>query len=214
MPYRRRIFELSIKILAPITGSSLPILLLSHSHVMSNNHSSLNAYSPLTNFWAAHGFVVIQPTHLSSKSLLLQALSPTTSGVMHPSIAAPESKILALSLTTFPISNPWSRRFKADSKQSRIAVAGHSLGGHTAAILLGATLTDLDTRITHSLANRRIRAGIVIAAPGNGGSDLSDFVYEKYHSLHYPSFAETKTKALVIVGDQEISPFLNKRGAD
>jgi hypothetical protein len=97
---------------------------------------------------------------------------------------------------------------------SRIAVAGHSLGGHTATILLGATLTDSDTGITHSLLDPRIKAGIVIAAPGNGGSDLSDFAYENYRSLRHPSFAEMKTKALVVVGDQDVSPYLSKRGAD
>jgi fermentation-respiration switch protein FrsA (DUF1100 family) len=98
--------------------------------------------------------------------------------------------------------------------RSRIAVAGHSLGGHTATIILSATLADPDTGITHSLPDSRIKAGIVIAAPGNGGSNLSDFAYENYRSLRQPSFAEMKTKALVVVGDQDVSPYLSKRGAD
>lgn len=33
--------------------------------------SSLNGYSPIANVWAAHGFAVIQPTHLSSRALSL-----------------------------------------------------------------------------------------------------------------------------------------------
>ena len=44
----------------------------------SNNLSSLYGYSPLADFWAAHGFAVIQPTHLTSKSL---GFDPTTPGV-------------------------------------------------------------------------------------------------------------------------------------
>jgi hypothetical protein len=47
-----------------------------------------------------------------------------------------------------------------------------------------------------------------------GGSDLSDFAYENYRSLRHPSFAEMKTRALVVVGDQDVSPYLSKRGAD
>jgi hypothetical protein len=43
-----------------------PIILLSHGPGPSNNLSSLNGYAPLANFWTSHGFVVIQPTHLSA----------------------------------------------------------------------------------------------------------------------------------------------------
>lgn len=60
--------DLHIRVSAPTTGRNLPILLLSHGQGGSNNLSSLNGYGPLVNFWAAHGFVVIQPTHLSSKT--------------------------------------------------------------------------------------------------------------------------------------------------
>jgi hypothetical protein len=79
---------------------------------------------------------------------------------------------------------------------------------------LGATLTDPDSGIVYSLPDPRIKAGIVIAAPGNGGSDLSTFAYENYTCLRHPSFAEMKTKALVVAGDQDASPYLSKRGAD
>jgi dienelactone hydrolase len=209
LPYPRRIVDLTIKVSAPITGSNLPIILLSHGHGMSNNLSSLNGYGPLANFWAAHGFVVIQSTHLSSKSL---SLRKTTSG-------APlywRSRVEDMSFIIDHLSDIESMvpTLQGRLDRSRIAVAGQSLGGHTATILLGATLTDPDTGITHSLVDPRIKAGIVIAAPGNGGSDLSDFAYENYRSLSHPSFAEMKTKALVVVGNQDASPYLSKRGAD
>src|SRR5882757_6541432 len=53
------------------TGSDLPVILLSHGHGYSNHLSSLNGYAPLATYWAARGFVVIQPTHLSSRTLKL-----------------------------------------------------------------------------------------------------------------------------------------------
>jgi hypothetical protein len=65
--------------------------------------------------------------------------------------------------------------------RSRIAVAGHSLGRQTATLLLGTTLTDLDSGEVYSLPDPRVKAGLVIAAPGNGGKDLSTFAYENYH---------------------------------
>ncbi|AQW46715.1 hypothetical protein SHXM_00178 [Streptomyces hygroscopicus] len=61
--------DLQVRVSAPETGTGLPVILLSHGQGPSNNLSSLNGYAPLVNFWAAHGFVVIQPTHLPSRTL-------------------------------------------------------------------------------------------------------------------------------------------------
>lgn len=69
LPAPGRAVDLQMRISAPVTGTCLPIILLSHGHGRSNHLSSMNGYGPLAHFWAAHGFVVIQPTHLSSKTL-------------------------------------------------------------------------------------------------------------------------------------------------
>lgn len=69
LPVLNRAVDLQTRVSAPTTGSALPLILLSHGQGFSNNLSSLNGYGPLAHFWAAHGFVVIQPTHLSSKTL-------------------------------------------------------------------------------------------------------------------------------------------------
>jgi hypothetical protein len=73
IPAPGRLAPLQIKVSAPMTGGDLPIILLSHGHGRSNNLSSLNGYAPLANFSASHSFVVIQPTHLSSKTLNLDS---------------------------------------------------------------------------------------------------------------------------------------------
>ena len=65
LPVPGRPVDLHLRVTAPATGTDLPVILLSHGQGYSNNLSSLNGYAPLANFWAAHGFVVIQPTHLS-----------------------------------------------------------------------------------------------------------------------------------------------------
>src|SRR5712672_3909756 len=69
LPAPGRAVDLQLRVSAPVTGSKLPILLLSHGHGPSNHLSSLNGYAPLANYYAAHGFVVIQPTPLDSKML-------------------------------------------------------------------------------------------------------------------------------------------------
>ena len=68
----RRPAPLEVKASAPVTGDDRPVIVLSHGHGESNFLSSLHGYSPLVDFWAAHGFVVLQPTHLDFTGLGLR----------------------------------------------------------------------------------------------------------------------------------------------
>jgi predicted dienelactone hydrolase len=203
-----RLVDLQIKVSAPTTGRHLPIILLSHGHGRSNNLSSLNGYAPLADFWAAHGFIVIQPTHLSSTSL---SFDPKTPGApLFWRSRVEDMKHILDQLDVIEASVP---EIKGRLDRSRIAVVGHSMGGHTAGMLLGSQLTDEDgTKV--DMAEPRIKAGVLLAAPGNGGADLSAFAAEHYSFFQHPSFAEMTTPALVVVGDNDVSPHLTVRGAD
>ncbi|WP_068047849.1 hypothetical protein [Nocardia speluncae] len=57
LPAPARGEDLRVRVSAPVTGQNLPITLLSHGY-----SSSLDGYGPLADYWAAHGFVVLQPT--------------------------------------------------------------------------------------------------------------------------------------------------------
>lgn len=84
LPVPGRPVDLEVRVSAPVTGSELPVVLLSHGHGRSNNLSSLNGYAPLANYWAAHGFVVVQPTHLSSSTLRLDPGHRRRQGRLRP----------------------------------------------------------------------------------------------------------------------------------
>src|SRR4051794_12549458 len=71
-----RAVDLQLRVTSPVTGNDLPVIMLSHGHGNSNYLSSLNGYAPLADFWAAYGFVVIQPTHLDSRTLSLDPHDP------------------------------------------------------------------------------------------------------------------------------------------
>ena len=203
-----RMVDLQIRVSAPTIGRDLPIILLSHGHGMSNNLSSLNGYAPLANFWAAHGFVVIQPTHLSSKTLNFEPKTPGAPLFWRSRVE--DMKRILDQLDVIEASVP---EITGRLDRSRIAVVGHSMGGHTAGMLLGAQLTDEDgTKV--DLAEPRIKAGVLLTPPGNGGADLSAFAAENYSFSRHPSFAEMTTPALVVVGDNDVSPHLTVRGAD
>lgn len=74
MPGRQ--VPLQLKVSTPATGRNLPVLLISHGHGFSTFLSSLRGYGPLVDFFAAQGFVVLQPTHLGSKALGLDPQGP------------------------------------------------------------------------------------------------------------------------------------------
>lgn len=207
LPVLGRAVDLQMRVSAPAAGRDLPILLLSHGQGRSNHLSSLNGYAPLVNFWAAHGFAVIQPTHLSSRTL---SLDPNTPGApMFWRSRVEDMKHILGHLEAIEAGVP---EIAGRLDRSRIAVVGHSMGGHTAGMLLGAQLTDEDgTRV--NLIEPRIKAGVLLAAPGDGGKDLTG-LGQSLTFFHNPLFAEMTTPTLVVAGEKDVSPHLTTRGAD
>lgn len=101
--------------------------------------------------------------------------------------------------------------FKGRLDHGKVAVVGHSLGGHTAGMLLGARLTDPKDEAAKgvNLMDPRVKAGVLLAAPGNGG--LSEMAAANY-SFFNADFSHMTTRALVVVGDDDASPHLTVRG--
>jgi predicted dienelactone hydrolase len=184
--------------------------LLSHGHGPSLYIPSKDGYGPLVNFYAEHGFVVIQPTHANSK---VAGLGPNAPGApFFWRSRVEDMKLIIDQLDAIETAIPM---IAGRLDRSRIAVVGHSLGGQTAGMLLGATLTDTnDEHATNvSMIEPRIKAGVLLAAPGNGGDSLSIFARETYTSMN-PGFASMTTRTLVVVGDSDINTRLTVRGAD
>ena len=209
LPVPGRAVDLQVRVSAPVTGRELPIILLSHGQGRSNHLSSLNGYAPLTGYWAAHGFVVIQPTHLSSATL---SLDPGTPGA--PLYWRSRAEDMRSVLDRLDVIESAVPTLAGRVDRSRVAVAGHSMGGHTAGLLLGARLTDPDDGAEVDLAELRISAGVLLAAPGRGGDALSSFAAENYSFFATTDFSSMTTPALVVAGDQDPSPHLTVRGPD
>ncbi|MGL5117030.1 MAG: alpha/beta hydrolase family protein [Beijerinckiaceae bacterium] len=210
LPAPGRGSPLELRVTAPMNGNSLPIILLSHGHGPSLYLPSKDGYGPLVNFYAEHGFVVIQPTHANSKVAGLGPDAP--GGPFFWRSRVEDMKLILDQLDAIEAAIP---AIAGRLDRSRVAVVGHSLGGQTAGILLGATLTDTnDESATNvSMIEPRIKAGVLLAAPGNGGDSLSAFARETFTSMN-PGFASMTTQTLVVVGDSDINPRLTVRGAD
>ncbi|WP_405817924.1 alpha/beta fold hydrolase [Streptomyces sp. NBC_01390] len=214
LPTPDRAVDLRLRVSAPVTSSAtgnddLPVVLLSHGQGYSNNLSSLNGYAPLVNYWAARGFVVIQPTHLSSTTLNLPAETPGAP-LYWRSRAEDMSRVLDR-LDEIEAAVP---QLPGRLDRDRIAVAGHSMGGHTASLLLGARLTDPQNGEEVNLTEPRIRAGVLLAAPGRGGDALTPHVRENWPFFSTTDFSRMSTPTLVVAGEKDDSAHLTVMGPD
>jgi pimeloyl-ACP methyl ester carboxylesterase len=207
LPAPGRPVELQLRVTVPSTGDALPIILLSHGQGRSNSLSSLEGYTPLYEFWAAHGFAVLQPTHLSSAFLGLKASEGQE--LFWQERAVDMVRILD-NLDSVEAAVPG---LQGRLDRTRVAVAGHSAGGWTATMLLGAGNTDPRDRSTWYKPETRIKAGVILAGIGNGGADISDFG-KKLIPFYGANFSKMSTPALVVYGDEDVSPHLTIRGAD
>lgn len=210
LPAPGRAVDLQVRVSAAVTGTGLPVVLLSHGNGPSNFLSSLYGYGPLANFWAARGFAVIQPTHLDAMMLGLREADDPEAPLYWRTRATDMSLVLD-HLDRLEAAVP---QLRGRLDHGKVAVAGHSMGGHTASLLLGARLTDPRDGTEVDLSDPRITAGVLLAAPGRGGDALTDFVTEHWPFFSTTDFTRMTTAALVVAGDNDPSPYLTVVGPE
>ncbi|MGF9761755.1 dienelactone hydrolase [Microvirga sp. 0TCS3.31] len=192
---------LELRLTAPVTGESLPIVLLSHGFGPSNYIPSKDGYAPLAQFWAERGLAVIQPTHASSRVGGLPSDAPGAPFFWRERVK--EMKEILDRLSEVEGQTP---ALAGRLDRDRIAAAGHSFGGHTVGLLLGARLNGED------FSDCRISAGILLAAPGRGGRDLTEENAARFPFFDV-DFTSLATRSLVVCGDED-DPHFTPRGPE
>ncbi|SEG08236.1 Chlorophyllase enzyme [Actinacidiphila yanglinensis] len=192
--------DLEVRVTAPTTGHDLPVVVFSHGMTL-----TMDDYAPLVAFWASHGFVVVQPTHLDS--LGLPPDDPRT-----PLIWRIRTDDLTRILDQLDAIEAGVPGLAGRIDHDRITVAGHSWGAQTASTLVGARVVDADGTPGESTTDSRVKAAVLLCLPGTGGPDLTPLAAQ-YFPFMSPDFAELKTPSLVVAGDHDRSP-LTVRGPD
>lgn len=198
---------LELKVTMPASGTNLPVILFAHGHGQTTFVSSLRGYGPLVDFWAAHGFVVIQPTHLDSTVLGLRTKKLPDAPLFWRSRAEDMHFILD-HLDEIEAAVPG---LAGRIDRSRIAAAGHSLGGHTVGLLMGMQMLDPTDPRPKDLRDPRIKAGVLLAAPGIADDHFAAWARENYPALQHVDFEQMTGTALVAAGDKDLNPYFSDR---
>ena len=198
---------LEIRVSMPAAGTDLPVIMVSHGHGMTNFLSSIRGYGPLVDFWAAHGFAVIQVTHLDATGLGLRETQLPDAPIFWYDRALDISYVLDHLDEVEQAVPGMAGRLDHD----RIVAAGHSLGAHTVSLLLGMQVHDPDDARPRDLRDSRLKAGVVIAGPGVADEFLSPFAAEHVPISKYPDFSTMTGAALVVAGDQDLNPVFSTR---
>ncbi|OEV00541.1 MULTISPECIES: alpha/beta hydrolase family protein [Streptomyces] len=193
--------DLQVRVSAPATGTDLPVVVFSHGFGW-----SMDGYAPLADHWAAQGFVVVQPTHLDSRTLGIPAEDPRTPRIWRLRIEDITRVLDALDVVAAAVPGLAGRL-----DRGRIAVAGHSWGAQTVSTLLGARVLDADGVPGEDLSDPRVTAGVLLALTGLG-DDLTPFAVEHLPFMR-PSFDTMTAPALIVAGDRDQSQ-LSTRGPD
>ncbi|MEO3884008.1 chlorophyllase [Nonomuraea sp. B5E05] len=193
--------DLQIHVSAPVTGTGLPVIVFSHGF-----GQSMNGYAPLADHWAAHGFVVLRPTHLDSRTLGLPPEDPRTPEIWRFRIEDLKRTLDGLDLLEAAVPGLGGRL-----DRGRIAVSGHSWGAQSASTLLGARVLGSDGRPGEGMSDPRVKAGVLFALTGLG-DDLTPFAAEHFPFMR-PYFGDMTTPALIVAGDEDQSA-LSTRGPD
>ena len=194
--------DLQVRVSAPVSGNALPIVVFSHGF-----GGSLDKYAPLADFWAAHGFIVLQPTHLDSRTLAVTPDDPRYPNIWRLRISDLTRVLDDLDTLVAAVpglaSGSTPRASPSPATRGARRPRAPCSGRECSTPRSGAPGEDF--------ADKRVTAGVLLSLTGTGES-LTPFAAENFAFMR-PDFSDLTTPALIVTGDSDQS-LLSTRGPD
>jgi predicted dienelactone hydrolase len=174
-------------------GEKFPVIVFSHGLGASGKD-----YAPLTEFWASHGYVVLQPTHTDSYMLrreqgmgALEAARDLADELGR--FDGREDRVRDVTFLLDSLGEIENRvpALKGRLDRARVGVGGHSYGAYTSQMIGGATLELAGDAKPRSFADKRVAAVLLLSPQGRDGIGLTEGSWD---SLRVPMMLMTGSK--------------------
>ncbi|SVB01646.1 uncharacterized protein METZ01_LOCUS154500, partial [marine metagenome] len=193
--------QLPVRISYPIGKIRFPVIVFSHG-----NGSKGDMYKGFTDYWASHGYVVIQPTHMDSESLGFQTKRDNMREMYQQMLQVTDTRRQDMSfiVDSLDLIETIVPDLKDKLDRTSLVAAGHSMGAATAMIVAGMTLLNPQDGYAETSDETRFKVLLMISDPGT----MALMPEEPWKGVRVPTLISTGTKDFSDVGSGRIkAPF-------
>jgi len=196
--------QLPVRISYPVGKTRFPVIVFSHG-----NGSKGDMYKGFTDYWASHGYVVIQPTHMDSTSLGFKTKRDNMREMYQQILQVTDTRRQDMSfiVDSLDLIETIVPDLKDKLDRTKLVAAGHSMGAATAMIVAGMTLLNPMDGYAETSDETRFKVLLMISDPGT----MTLMPKEPWKGVRVPTLISTGTKDFSDVGSDRIkAPFKYK----
>ena len=196
--------QLPVRISYPVGKTRFPVIVFSHG-----NGSKGDMYKGFTDYWASHGYVVIQPTHMDSTSLGFKTKRDNMREMYQQILQVTDTRRQDMSfiVDSLDLIETIVPDLKDKLDRTKLVAAGHSMGAATAMIVAGMTLLNPMDGYAETSDETRFKVLLMISDPGT----MTLMPKEPWKGVRVPTLISTGTKDFSDVGSTRINaPFKYK----
>ena len=196
--------QLPVRISYPVGKTRFPVIVFSHG-----NGSKGDMYKGFTDYWASHGYVVIQPTHMDSTSLGFKTKRDNMREMYQQMLQVTDTRRQDMSfiIDSLDLIETIVPDLEDKLDRTKLVAAGHSMGAATAMIVAGMTLLHPMDGYAETSDETRFKVLLMISDPGT----MALMPKEPWKGVSVPTLISTGTKDFSDVGSSRINaPFKYK----
>lgn len=173
--------DVPVRVTYPTNSDKVPLIVFSHGA-----GGSGDGYTGLTEYWAEHGYICLQPTHADSmQQQKEEGKNATLFGAMWDASVNPEAwvnrtKDIVLVLDSIDEIEKRVPAIKGRIDRSRIGVSGHAFGAFTSQAVAGALIKLPGEAEPKSFRDRRVKAVLLLSPQGAGKTGLVETSWKDF----------------------------------